>query len=115
MADDLSSDSVAPRGVDLVAGTAGKSNRGIGTPTSAVITATAQTTGVEVSGHGALRLHHLFVWPAFALLVALAVWRVCTGHSATRRRTAYYLVAAGIMAGLMAGAGYWGGELLISG
>jgi uncharacterized membrane protein len=66
-------------------------------------------------GHGALRLHHLFVWPAFALLVALAVWRVCTGHSATRRRTAYYLVAAGIMAGLMAGAGYWGGELLISG
>src|ERR1700710_802246 len=23
-------------------------------------------------GHGALRLHHLFVWPAFGLLLALA-------------------------------------------
>src|SRR6267154_26241 len=31
-------------------------------------------------GHGALRLHHLFVWPAFGLLVALATWRVLVGQ-----------------------------------
>src|SRR5476651_2455628 len=30
----------------------------------------------SVLGHGALRMHHLFVWPAFALLVGLATWRV---------------------------------------
>src|SRR5258708_20639174 len=30
----------------------------------------------SVLGHGALRIHHLFVWPPFALIVALAAWRV---------------------------------------
>jgi uncharacterized membrane protein len=80
----------------------------------AVISGLLMTKG-GLLGHGALRLHHLFVWPAFALLVALAVWRVCTGQGATRRMFACYLVVAGIMAALMAGAGYWGGELVISG
>src|SRR5882757_6693034 len=42
------------------------------------------TKGVLL-GHGALRLHHLFVWPAFALLIGLAVWRVGTGRQAPRR------------------------------
>jgi uncharacterized membrane protein len=66
-------------------------------------------------GHGALRLHHLFVWPAFALIVGLAAWRMCTGRRATRPMFAAYLVVAALMAGLMSAAGYWGGEMMISG
>jgi hypothetical protein len=36
----------------------------------AVLSGLIMTRGV-VMGHGLLRLHHLFVWPAFALIVAL--------------------------------------------
>ncbi len=79
----------------------------------AVISGLLMTKG-SLLGHGALRMHHLFVWPAFALLVALAVWRAYTGQHATRRMFAGYLVVTGVVAGLMTAAGYWGGELLIA-
>ena len=79
----------------------------------AVISGLLMTKG-SLLGHGALRLHHLFVWPAFALLVALAVWRVCTGSQAPRRAFAYYLAVTAGMVGLMAAAGYWGGEMVLS-
>ncbi|MDB6114686.1 MAG: putative rane protein [Lacunisphaera sp.] len=65
-------------------------------------------------GHGALRMHHLFVWPAFALLVALATWRVCTGRQATRPMLTGYLLAVGVAAALISAAGYWGGEMMIA-
>ena len=45
----------------------------------AVFSGLSMTKG-SVLGHGALRMHHLFVWPAFALLVALATWRVLEGR-----------------------------------
>jgi uncharacterized membrane protein len=64
-------------------------------------------------GHGALRMHHLFVWPAFTLLVALATWRLCVGPQPKRRLLAVYLVGISLMVGLMSAAGYWGGELMI--
>ncbi len=79
-----------------------------------VISGLLMTKG-SLLGHGALRMHHLFAWPAFALLVALATWRICTGRRAPRRIFAGYLIAVGIMAGLMSAAGYWGGEMMISG
>ena len=44
----------------------------------AVVSGLLMTKG-SLLGHGALRMHHLFVWPAFALLVGLAVWRVSAG------------------------------------
>ena len=58
MADDLSSDSLAPRGIDLIAGTAGKTNRGISTPSTQSVIAIGAVAGggVEVSGHGTARL-----------------------------------------------------------
>ena len=56
MSDDLSSDSVAPRGIDLIAATAGKTNRGISTPATQSISATGGLTGVETAGHGTVRL-----------------------------------------------------------
>ena len=61
----------------------------------------------EALGHDELLFHHLFVWPAFALLVGLGTWRALVSEGASRRSFAIYL------AGLMAGAGYWGGEMIL--
>jgi len=66
-------------------------------------------------GHGALATHHAFVWPAFALLIELAVWRLVVGQTATRRAFAFYLLLAACMVALMGGAGYSGGEMLLKG
>lgn len=78
----------------------------------AVFSGLVMTKGTLL-GHGALRLHHLFVWPAFALVMALATWRVSAGRSASRRAFAGYLLGVGTAAALMLGAGYWGGEMLL--
>jgi len=58
MADDLSSASVAPRGVDLVAAKAGAFVRGVSTPATEVITVagTSVTAGVEIAGAGTAAL-----------------------------------------------------------
>ena len=79
----------------------------------AVVSGLFLTKG-SLLGHGALRLHHLFVWPAFALLTAQAVWRLRTGAEAPRRIFAVYLAVAGATAGLLMAAGYWSGELLVA-
>ena len=62
-------------------------------------------------GHDALRWHHLFVWPAWVLLIALAVWRVLRRDTPTCREHLAYLACVWLMAGLMGGAGHWGGLL----
>ena len=67
-----------------------------------------------VLGHGALRMHHLFVWPAFALIIALATWRALVGRRATRGMLAGYLGGVGVACALMLAAGYWGGEMMIA-
>lgn len=79
----------------------------------AVISGLLMTKG-NVLGHGALRMHHLFVWPAFSLLVALATWRVVTGQRISRPALAGYLIVVGVAAALMTGAGYWGGEMMFA-
>jgi uncharacterized membrane protein len=79
----------------------------------AVVSGLFMTWG-SLLGHGALRSHHLFVWPAFALLVGLAVWRVGTGPGASRRTMGAYLIVVSLTAGLLSAAGYWGGELMIA-
>ena len=63
-------------------------------------------------GPGLLGLHHDFVWPAFVLMIGLAVWRLRTRNAASRRAFGIYLVVAAVAAGLMAAAGYYGGEML---
>ncbi|MEI9999520.1 MAG: DUF2231 domain-containing protein [Verrucomicrobiota bacterium] len=68
----------------------------------------------ETLGHDALLYHHLFVWPAFAGLVALGVWRAAVGGRASRRGLTLYWAGLLVVAGLMAGAGYWGGELILN-
>jgi len=68
----------------------------------------------ETLGHDALLWHHLFVWPAFAGLVGLAVWRVLMNDKTSRRSFTFYLVVLFLTAVLMAGAGYWGGEMVLN-
>jgi uncharacterized membrane protein len=70
------------------------------------------TTKWQFWGHGTLLHHHQFVWPAFALLVALSTWRVATRLPPTQAPPVAYLILLFLAAALMAGAGYWGGELL---
>ena len=79
----------------------------------AVLSGLFMTRGVTL-GHDALLFHHLFVWPAFASLVGLGVWRALVGEKASVRSFAIYLVIQFMTAGLMAGAGYWGGELMLN-
>ncbi|MCE0483435.1 MAG: hypothetical protein LV479_04250 [Methylacidiphilales bacterium] len=79
----------------------------------AVLSGLFLTKGV-VLGHDALLYHHLFVWPAFAVLVALGVWRALVGEKFSERGFRLYLVGLLLTAGLMAAAGYWGGELILN-
>jgi len=65
----------------------------------------------QIWGHGTLLHHHQFVWPAFALMVGLATWRVITRRTAERPPVAYLALML-LAAALVSGAGYWGGELL---
>ena len=63
-------------------------------------------------GSGTLAKHHDFVWPAFGLMIGLAVWRWIVREEATRPAFGIYLVIAAVTAGLMAAAGFYGGQLL---
>jgi uncharacterized membrane protein len=80
----------------------------------AVLSGLVLTKG-ETMGHDALLFHHLFVWPACAGIVGLSVWRLNVEEKFCTRGFAWYLVVLFITAGLMAGAGYWGGEMILKG
>ncbi len=68
----------------------------------------------EMLGHDLLRWHHLFVWPAYMLLTGAAVWRFFAGQVVPRRWLMGYLATTAVLALLLAGAGYWGGEMLLA-
>jgi uncharacterized membrane protein len=78
----------------------------------AVLSGIALSRG-QLLGSGALLRHHLFIWPAFCLLIGLAVWRLVARESASSRASKCYLVLAAIAAVATMGAGYWGGEMII--
>jgi len=69
----------------------------------------------QLWGRGNLAHHHTFLWPAFGLLVALASWRLVVGSRASNVAFRIYLGVSILSGGLMAAAGYWGGELLLNG
>jgi hypothetical protein len=58
VADDLSSATISPRGIDMVAGTVGRFTRGgpLASTSSGAVTTTATFPGVEVAGAGQVRL-----------------------------------------------------------
>ena len=69
----------------------------------------------QLWGRGNLAHHHTFLWPAFGLLIGLAVWRLVVGNHASIRAFKIYLGTSFLTAALMGAAGYWGGELLLNG
>ena len=69
----------------------------------------------EIWGRGNLARHHTFLWPAFGLVVALAIWRLVAGSRASNNAFKAYLAASLLTGALMGAAGYWGGELLLNG
>jgi uncharacterized membrane protein len=79
---------------------------------AAVLSGIALSKGVLL-GTGMLALHHYFIWPAFGLLVGLAVWRLVVRDRASRRAGGFYLALASLTLGAMMTAGYWGGEMII--
>ena len=72
-------------------------------------------TNWNIAGAGSLAWHHLFLWPAFALIVGLAVWRLVVRDRACRPAHGAYLTLMLVTSGLVAAVGYWGGELLLAG
>src|SRR2546421_4390984 len=78
----------------------------------------AVTSGLLLSkwtvvGTGLVRLHHLFVWPAFVLILALVLWRVAARNEFSRRAFGFYLIAACWAGALIGAAGFVGGEMLL--
>jgi uncharacterized membrane protein len=80
----------------------------------AVISGIALTQG-DLWGRGNFAWHHRFVWPAFGLIVALAVWRLFVRNTMSRSGLCVYLLLMLVASGFVAAAGYFGGELLLSG
>ena len=78
----------------------------------AVISGIAMSRGMLL-GTGLLALHHYFIWPAFGLLIGLAVWRLVVRERASRRAGGCYLALASLTLVSMMTAGYWGGEMII--
>ena len=60
------------------------------------------------------RQHHLFAWPAFALIVGLAVWRASAVRFAAQAPGTRYLAVTAAAVVLVLVAGYWGGEMLLA-
>jgi uncharacterized membrane protein len=80
----------------------------------AVVSGIALTKG-DMWGRDDFGWHHRFVWPAFGLLVALAVWRLVVRDTMSRTGLCLYLILMLLASGFVAAAGYFGGELLLSG
>jgi uncharacterized membrane protein len=80
----------------------------------AVVSGIALTKG-DLWGRGNFGWHHRFVWPAFGLLLALAVWRLAAREAMSRFGLYLYLTLMLLASGLIAVAGYFGGEILLSG
>jgi hypothetical protein len=57
--------------------------------------------------------HHLFVWPAFALIIGLATWRMLVGYYPSPRAFQFYIGTILISCAVIGTAGFFGGELLL--
>lgn len=66
-----------------------------------------------IGGSGLVLRHHLFVWPAFALMIGLATWRFLVGPSPSRRGLAAYFVSTAVACVCIGVAGFFGGEMLL--
>jgi uncharacterized membrane protein len=71
-------------------------------------------TGGDLWGSGDLLQHHRFIWPAFALLLALAAWRLVVKDAMAGAALYLYLILMALASAFIAAAGYFGGELLLN-
>src|SRR6185369_2975031 len=78
----------------------------------AVIAGLIMTRG-QILGSGYEKTHHLFVWPAFASCLLLVGWRLLRGGPVPPQGLGLYLAGMSLVAALMMGAGYSGGEMLL--
>lgn len=78
----------------------------------AVFTGLALSNWV-IGGTGLVLRHHLFVWPAFALIIGLATWRFLVGPTPSGKGLGVYLGTAVIASACIAIAGFFGGEMLL--
>jgi len=78
----------------------------------AIVSGLFMTNG-RMLGHGFERMHHLFVWPAFGLCVAMVTWRIIWRRRFSPRSFIIYLAGMSAASVLMLGAGFWGGEMLL--
>jgi uncharacterized membrane protein len=68
----------------------------------------------DIAGTGVTLFHNYFVWPSFALLIALSVWRLIVGTNTSKGIFRIYLAIMILTAALVSIAGFWGGEMLLS-
>src|SRR5207302_2641068 len=80
---------------------------------SAAVAAGVGMSHGQLLGSGVEKLHHLYVWPAFGLSLGLVTWRLLRRERISQRGLRVYLAGMTMASGLMMGAGYWGGELLL--
>jgi uncharacterized membrane protein len=66
-----------------------------------------------IGGTGSVLRHHLFVWPAFTLIVALGTWRLLVGYRPRRLALIIYMAGLAVTCGLVGAAGFFGGEMLL--
>ena len=66
-----------------------------------------------IGGSGLILRHHLFVWPAFALVIGLAIWRLLVGPNPSRQGLTAYLAVAVLASACLSVAGFFGGEMLL--
>ena len=69
----------------------------------------------EIVGRGDLAWHHILVWPAFGLLIGLALWRWIVREPVPRNAWALYYGVLLVAAGCITAAAYFGGEVLLRG
>ena len=80
---------------------------------SVAVAAGLLMTNGELLGTGVEKLHHLFAWPAFLLSGVLVIWRLSSRDRMAQSALRFYFAGIALASGLMLGAGYWGGELLL--
>jgi mono/diheme cytochrome c family protein len=78
----------------------------------AVIAGLIMTRG-QMLGSGYEKIHHLFVWPALSSCLILVGWRLFRGGRIPQKGLGIYLAGMSLIAALMAGAGYSGGEMVL--